>query len=68
MFTKRDSMDCRQVHQAYSVYLQGKLSPSQMEWISSHIKECPDCFLLDQNVRKAFLEELNPPSPGKSSN
>jgi len=50
-------MDCRQVHQAYSVYLQEKLPPSQMEWISKHIKECPDCHLLDQNVRKLFVKE-----------
>lgn len=51
-------MDCRQVHQAYSVYLQGKLSPTQMEWISKHIQDCPDCFLLDQDVRKTLLEDF----------
>jgi hypothetical protein len=51
-------MDCRQVHQAYSVYIQGKLSPALMKWISEHIQSCPDCLLLDQNVRKAFLEEI----------
>lgn len=53
-------MDCRQVHQAYSVYLQGKLSPQQTEWIEGHIKDCPDCYLLDQQVRKSFLEEVAP--------
>jgi hypothetical protein len=31
-----------------------------MEWVAKHIQDCPDCFLLDQNVRKAFIEELNP--------
>jgi len=50
-------MDCRQVHQAYSVYLQGKLSPAQTEWITKHIQDCPDCYLLDQRVRKSFVEE-----------
>lgn len=52
-------MDCRQVHQAYSVYLQGKLPPVQMEFISKHIQDCPDCHLLDENIRKAFLEEIS---------
>lgn len=50
-------MDCRQVHQAYSVYLQGKLPPNQMDWIAKHIQDCPDCYLLDQKVRKSFVEE-----------
>ncbi len=50
-------MDCRQVHQAYSVYLQGKLPPTQREWIAQHIQDCPDCRLLDQDVRKLFLKE-----------
>jgi hypothetical protein len=52
-----NTLNCRQVHQAYSVYLQGKLTPNQMEWVANHIKDCPDCYLLDQNVRKSFLEE-----------
>jgi hypothetical protein len=56
-------MDCRQVHQAYSVYLQGKLPPTQMEWISKHIQDCPDCYLLDQQVRKSFVEEKAGTSP-----
>ncbi len=51
-------MDCRQVHQAYRVYLQGKLSPTQTEWIEKHIKDCPDCYLLDQKVRNAFVDEV----------
>jgi len=50
-------MDCRQVHQAYSVYIQGKLSPQQTGWVTQHIQDCPDCFLLDQNVRNAFVVE-----------
>ncbi len=59
-------MDCRQVHQAYSVYLQGKLPPSQAEWISKHIQECPDCQLLDQNVRKLFVQEAMGDSAGSN--
>ncbi|HJT25564.1 MAG TPA: zf-HC2 domain-containing protein [bacterium] len=57
-------MDCRQVHQAYSVYLQKKLPPVQMEWISNHIQECPDCQLLDQKVRQLFLQEAMGGSAG----
>ncbi len=56
-------MDCRQVHQAYSVYLQSKLSPQQMEWVAKHIQDCPDCYLLDQSVRQVFVEDklVSPP-------
>lgn len=56
-------MDCRQVHQAYSVYLQGKLSPQQAEWVAKHIQDCPDCYLLDQAVRQGFVEDklVGPP-------
>jgi predicted anti-sigma-YlaC factor YlaD len=50
-------MDCRQVHQAYSVYIQGKLSPQQTAWVTEHIQSCPDCRLLDQKVRNAFVVE-----------
>lgn len=59
-------MDCRQVHQAYSVYLQAKLPPVQMEWISDHIKDCADCQLLDRNVRELFLKEAMG-NPGQSN-
>lgn len=59
-------MDCRQVHQAYSVYLQGKLPPVQMEWISKHIQDCPDCCLLDQKVRALFLKESLESSGGQA--
>ena len=51
------SMDCRQVHQAYSVYIQGRLSPQQTSWVTQHIQDCPDCHLLDQNIRNAFVVE-----------
>lgn len=57
-FPGRKFMDCRQVHQTYSVYLQGNLSPAQMEWIQNHVQNCPDCFLLDNQVRKTFVEEM----------
>lgn len=50
-------MDCRQVHQAYSVYIQGKLSPQQTTWVTQHIQDCPDCRLLDQKVRNNFVIE-----------
>ena len=50
-------MDCRQVHQAYSVYIQGKLSPQQTIWVTQHIQDCPDCYLLDQKIRNAFVVE-----------
>lgn len=50
-------MDCRQVHQAYSVYIQGKLSPHQTAWVTQHIQDCPDCYLLDLKVRNAFVVE-----------
>jgi predicted anti-sigma-YlaC factor YlaD len=50
-------MDCRQVHQAYSVYIQGKLSPHQTSWVTEHIQNCPDCRLLDQKVRNDFVVE-----------
>lgn len=50
-------MDCRQVHQAYSVYIQGKLSPQQTTWVNQHIQDCPDCRLLDQKVRNDFVVE-----------
>jgi predicted anti-sigma-YlaC factor YlaD len=50
-------MDCRQVHQAYSVYIQGKLSPQQTTWVTQHIQDCPDCYLLDQKVRNDFVVE-----------
>ncbi|HVZ79328.1 MAG TPA: zf-HC2 domain-containing protein [bacterium] len=67
-------MDCRQVHQAYSVYIQGKLSPQQTAWVTEHIQDCPDCYLLDQNVRNAFVIEktgmalaASGPSSDKSS-
>ena len=54
----RGIMDCRQVHQAYSVYLQGRLNPIQMQWIETHIKDCPDCYLLDRKVRESYIEEV----------
>lgn len=61
-------MDCRQVHQAYSVYLQGKLPPTQTEWITQHIQDCPDCALLDKKVRQLFLAEaMNEPKGSAES-
>ena len=51
-------MDCRQVHQAYNDFLEEDLTPSQMEWIRTHIHDCPDCFLLDRQVRKSFVREM----------
>ena len=54
-------MDCREVHQNFYAYLQNKLPPDQMGYINQHIKDCPDCILLDQEVRKFFFEEFNRP-------
>lgn len=56
--TPGGTMDCRQVHQAYRVYLQGRLSPIQAGWIEEHIKDCPDCYLLDKKVRETFVDEV----------
>jgi len=50
-------MDCREIHLAYKEFVQGKLSPDQVEFIKRHVQDCPDCILLDEKERKIYLEE-----------
>ncbi len=59
-------MDCRQVHQLYNAFLQEELLPAQMDWISKHVQDCPDCCLLDQQMRKAFIEDKDAPPTADS--
>lgn len=50
-------MDCRQIHNSLRQFIQGTLPEPQVEWIKKHIQDCPDCYLLDDEVRKHFVEE-----------
>ncbi len=63
-----NKVECKQVHQTYKAFLENKLPPEQILWIKAHVQDCPDCFLLDTQIRKAILEEWSESAEGRSDN
>jgi hypothetical protein len=60
-------MNCREVHQSYGFYLQGKLPAPLTEFIDQHVKDCPDCFLFCREYRESFLENMTGPDDHPNS-
>lgn len=50
-------MDCRKVHEIYRLYLRDLLPFTEKEWITRHVQDCPDCYLLNQQTRESFLRK-----------
>lgn len=60
-------MQCREIKELLSPYLDGMLSPSEGEVVSSHLAVCPDCqahwhVLYDVVELIKNLPGINPPS------
>jgi hypothetical protein len=57
-------MNCEQVRKKYKDYLLGKLRPEERESVTDHIRDCADCFVMDQKENGLHLEEY----PGVKAN
>jgi hypothetical protein len=52
-------MNCDQVQKKYKAYLLGKLPAQVRERIADHIRDCTDCFLMDQKENGLHLQETS---------
>jgi hypothetical protein len=50
-------MNCEQIKKKYKAYLLGKLPPQVRERMADHIRDCADCFLMDQKENGLHLQE-----------
>jgi predicted anti-sigma-YlaC factor YlaD len=50
-------MDCRAAHVHLNDYLRGTLDTGEAAWFKEHIQDCPDCFLLDRENRKQYINQ-----------
>lgn len=49
------SLNCQQVQKKYKAYLLGKLPGRESESIAEHIRDCSECFLMDQKENGLHL-------------
>lgn len=57
------AFDCEAILELLSDYIDGELSPELCEALEAHMRECPNCYIVVDTLRKTVVlyRSLEPP-------